>query len=318
MVKKISAAIRWRIRYTVELFKRLKWNLKYKLSDSASEKIEGITLVVVGRNDNYGGDFSLRLKTTIDWNYNHLPNPELIYIEWNPIEDRPSDCDWIAERYPNSKCYIVPKEIHEMYCSNPKLPVMEYFAKNLGIKKASNDWVLLVNADVLLGLNTIKNIGHLNKKYVYSAHYNNINWDNQPIEERHLKDKSKVLTYYSSNTKLGGLVGNMILAHKEMWFKAKGYDERLTDVRNGVDVNGLLQLFYCGALPMVLGDHYHLDHQESLIHGANTTHGVSNRIIEVTTGTNVPYKNPEDWGLSAFNEVQRKSNIWEIKKERGN
>ena len=123
----------WRVRMMDRLAKRYIWQAKFRLDLSAKEKVDKISLVVVGRNDNYGGDFSDRLRSTIDWNYSHLPNPELIYVEWNTIPDRPSDTEWISKRYPNSKCFIVPNEIHQQICTNPKIPMMEYFAKNMGM-----------------------------------------------------------------------------------------------------------------------------------------------------------------------------------------
>lgn len=310
MIAKIKNALEWRFRYYNENLKQKNWKKKLEQTHANAKKVEGITLVVVGRNDNYGGDFSKRLETTIDWNLKHLPNPELIYVEWNPVLERESDCDWISKRYKNSKCYIVPNEIHQKYCDNPKLPVMEYFAKNMGIRRAENDWILLVNADVLIGLNTIKNIKYLNEDYVYSTHYNNIDWDQKPITERHLTDENIVLNYFSSDDQLSGLVGNMILAHKKMWFKARGYDESLTDVRKGVDSNGLLQLFHHGAKPMVLGDHFHLDHQESLIHGGNSTHGFNPKI---ENGKNIPYHNSDDWGLIDYKIEELSNNVWKLK-----
>jgi len=164
----------WRLRQFDRNLKREKWELKRKFAHGDTETVSKFSMVVVGRNDNYGGDFSARLKATIDWNYNRVPGCELIYIEWNPILDRPSDTEWISQRYPNSKCYIVPQEIHQECCTNPKLPMMEYFAKNLGIREASNEWVFCINADVFLGLNTLKNMTQLNKDFVYGTHYKNI------------------------------------------------------------------------------------------------------------------------------------------------
>ncbi|MFA5782689.1 MAG: hypothetical protein WC868_10535, partial [Bacteroidales bacterium] len=125
----IRAAINWRINFLHQQYLKLCWDVKRLLDFSKKEKINSISVIVVGRNDNYGGDFSLRLQTTLDWNLKHLPNPELIYVEWNQIKERPSNCNWIAERYPNAKCYIVPDEIHRNIAANPdKIPVMEYFA----------------------------------------------------------------------------------------------------------------------------------------------------------------------------------------------
>ena len=300
----------WRVRLIDRLAKEWIWKLKYHLDFSSKEKVDKVSLVVVGRNDNYGGDFSDRLKATIDWNYNHLPDPELIYVEWNTIPDRPSDTEWIAARYPNSKCFIVPNEIHRVITTNPKLPMMEYFAKNIGIREASNEWILLVNADVFLGYDALHNLRHLSKKYVYGTHYKNIIWDKKPISDRHLNDKSIVKNSFSTNWELHSVVGNFVMTHRDNWYVSGGYDEALTDVRSGVDNNGLMQLLYNGVKPMVIGKHYHLDHNESLIKGANDTHGNTEKISGYN---NVPYKNAEDWGLRSFPRVQIAPHIWKLK-----
>ena len=297
----------WRVRMMDRLAKRYIWQAKFRLDLSAKEKVDKISLVVVGRNDNYGGDFSDRLRSTIDWNYSHLPNPELIYVEWNTIPDRPSDTEWISKRYPNSKCFIVPNEIHQQICTNPKIPMMEYFAKNMGIREASNDWVLLVNADVFLGNNTIKHISRLSKKYVYGTMYKNIAWDQKPIADYHQKDKSLIKNQFSTSSQLNAVVGNFILTHKDNWALATGYDEALTDVRSGVDTNGVMQLLYLGVKPMVIGDHYHLDHNESLIKGANATHGNTPKSADLS---NIPYKNPDTWGMKAYPRRKIAENIW--------
>ena len=91
-----------------------------------------------------------------------------------------------------------------------------------------------------------------------------------------------------------------------------GYDERLVDVRNGVDSNGLKMLLHLGLKPIALGHHYHLDHPESLINGANPTHGSNERIQQLHQGYNIPYKNSDSWGMANYNFEPIKSNVWKI------
>lgn len=299
----------WRVRQIDRNVKRVGWELKRTFAHGKTEKVDKFSMVVVGRNDNYGGDFSERLKATIDWNYNKVPGCELIYVEWNTIEDRPSDTEWISKRYPNSKCFIVPNAIHNIYSTNPKIPMMEYYAKNLGIREASNEWVFIVNADVFLGLNTIDNMTQLNKDFIYGSHYKNIQWDGGEITEKYINDSSFLLNLFSTDGKLHSVVGNFVLTHKDNWMVSGGYDEALSNSRLGVDTNGVYQLLAKGFKPMVLGDHYHLDHNESRIKGVNTTtHGVA-----ADNFNNIPYTNPSDWGLQRFKKEKRSENVWELK-----
>lgn len=306
-----NQTMHWRVRLIDRKIKRYKWELKRRLMHHADEQVDRFSMVVVGRNDNYGGDFTKRLETTIDWNYNHVPNCELIYVEWNQVPDRPSDTIWISERYPNSKCFIVPNEIHQDYCSNPKMPMMEYFAKNLGVREASNDWIFCINADVVLDEHTIANMAHLNKAYVYGTHYKNINWGDDPITEKYMTDPGFVINEFSTNQNLHAVVGNFILTHRDNWMLSTGYDERLKDTRLGMDNNGLDNMVAKGVKPMVIGDHYHLDHNESAIKGSNPTHG--NQSV-VTQRSNIPFTNPADWGLQQYNRKQVSERVWELQK----
>jgi len=299
--------ISWRINHYHHLWLRLKWNLKRQLDFSKKEAVNSVSIIVVGRNDNYGGDFSNRLRTTLDWNLSHIPHSELIYIEWNKIKDKPSDCTWIAERYTNAKCYVVPQEIHQLFSQNSSMPVMEYLAKNIGIRKAATDWILMVNADVFIGNDVLRNINQLNINTAYATHYVSIKWDGKPLTDHHQQDKKNVVIKFPAPQRLGSVVGNFILTHKNNWLKATGYDENLKNVRAGVDRNGLDQLLYLGLKTQVLGSHYHLDHPESIIHGMNETHGEHHF-------KNIPYKNPENWGFINYPLKQIGDRIWELQK----
>ena len=290
------------------IFQRIIWKLKFLLSEkTVSVSSNNISIIVVGRNDNYGGDFSLRLKTTIDWNLKQLPDAELIYVEWNKIADKESDCVWIEKRYPNAKCFTVSSSVHKQITDNPKMPVMEYFAKNIGMRKATKDWFLLINADCLLGKDVMSNIGKLSKKYVYGTNYVSFKWDEKPINDGHLTNKRNYVVVFPAPKNISSVVGNLAFTHRDNWMKASGYDETLKNVRAGVDTNGLNQLFYHGIQPMVLGTHYHLDHPESIVHGSNSTHGTH-------SFNNIPYNNIENWGFnnSVFNKISERT--WELEK----
>jgi len=304
-----NKTMNWRVRKADRIAKRIYWKLKNRFDTSKKERVKGISMIVVGRNDNYGGDFTERLRTTIDWNYNNIENVELIYVEWNKIADKPTDTDWISERYPNSKCYIVPTSIHNKIAANPKMPVMEYYAKNLGIRQASNEWVMMINADVFLDPKVTSQFKNLSKNHIYGTHYKNIIWHGEPLTNEHIADESKIKNLFSTNSSLHAAVGNFILTHKDNWLKATGYDETLNDVRLGVDSNGLRQLLYMGLKTMVLGDHFHLDHAESAINAKNATHGNALRIQQ---GLNIPYKNPDDWGFVNYPKKEIANNIWEL------
>lgn len=302
----------WRVRQIDRVIKRIDGNIRLKMDRSHTVPVDKLSMVVVGRNDNYGGDFSARVRATVEWHMKNIPNLELIYVEWNQLTDKPSDAEFFAKTYENSKSFIVPNNIHKLYNSTSKIPMMEYHAKNMGIRESSNDWVFLVNADVFLGLNAIENLKNLNPDTVYGTHYVNIEWDGKALSDKYMKDPQYTLAKFSTNRVLGAVVGNFILTHKKNWLQATGYDESKTDIRDGMDVNGMDQLLYFGAKTLILGDHYHLDHKESRIYGYNDTHGVSDARRAIIEKQNIPYKNPDDWGLQGFQKEQLAPRLWKV------
>ncbi len=308
MIKRIHKSILRRAKNINTIFLKLNWVFKKWLSFEHKEIVREVSVIIVGRNDNYGGDFSKRLQVTFDWNLKHFPNSEIIYIEWNQIKNRKSDCEWISKRYSNARCYIVSEEIHKCNSSIPdKMPVMEYFAKNIGIRKSKNDWLLMINADVFLGNDFIGNMHKLNNNTVYASHYIGIKWNGEEINDKIIKNKKIRVVNFAAPFSLGSVVGNLILTHKKNWLLATGYDERLTNVRAGVDTNGLNQLLNLGLRKQVIGHHYHLDHTESIIHGSNVTHG--NHAFN-----NIPYKNPDNWGFLDYKEIEIGERIWRLEK----
>lgn len=308
---KILVGIKWRLKHFKVLWFKSLTQLQDSVDSTKKDTVNSVSVIVVGRNDNYGGDFSKRLQTTLDWNLSHLPNPELIYIEWNPILSNPSDCKWVSERYSNCKCYIVPNEIHNIIATYPeKMKVMEYFGKNLGIRRASSDWIILTNADVLLGPDILKNTQTLDKDALYGGHYVNIYWDGNPIDENTFSNKKNIKNSFSAYEAFESSVGNFILTNKKNWMMATGYDETLKGSRAGVDRNGYIQLKHFGLKTKVIGHHFHLDHPESIINTPNQdSHGDKDPTIN---NKNIPYKNDSSWGLINYPLKQISDKIWEL------
>ena len=118
-----------------------------------------ISVVVSGRNDNYGGDFTLRIQNQVSWlgalaDQFKLP-VEYVLVNYNPITDQPSLRDTLA--WPDSDYFsvlqvTVPEDIHRNYV-NPEVrksvPLYEFIAKNAGIRRCSAPFILTTNADIL-------------------------------------------------------------------------------------------------------------------------------------------------------------------------
>src|SRR5215831_8595095 len=109
-----------------------------------------LSIVVVGRNDDFGGDFNDRMMAAAEFNHRNLTERgithEYILVEWNPIAGKEYLADLIIRRFPWwHRRFVVDPAWHQKLSVNPKLVFMEFFAKNVGIRRARGRFVLTTN-----------------------------------------------------------------------------------------------------------------------------------------------------------------------------
>ena len=142
-----------------------------------------LSVVFTARNDNYGGNLINRIESsikTLDFlvsKYNLLT--ELIIVDYNPPSDRKKLCEEINIRTSGSlklRFIIVPKEFHLKKYEGNKIPLLEYIAKNIGIRRASGEWILVGNPDIIFSEKMIKYLSeqNLNKESFYRVHRSDI------------------------------------------------------------------------------------------------------------------------------------------------
>lgn len=116
-----------------------------------------LSVIVTSRNDNHGGDMLKRMRMFVralihQCNAYKLPC-ELIMVEWNPIKGEkllkevlPSatEQDYLSIRY-----ILVPNELHHTLAFSQQLPLFQMIAKNVGIRRATADFVLCTNVDII-------------------------------------------------------------------------------------------------------------------------------------------------------------------------
>lgn len=111
-----------------------------------------VSVVIVGRNDNYGADFVTRINTFVR-SLDHQVRAkamlwELVVIDWNPVPAEESLTKVIAPTHHLTvRVVTVPKELHDRTGSTA--PLLEFHAKNVGIRRARGDFVLVANPDIL-------------------------------------------------------------------------------------------------------------------------------------------------------------------------
>ena len=119
-----------------------------------------ISFVLVGRNDNYGGDFADRLQRSVQHTLSGIQkfgiHAELLFVNYNPWEQPPitNFINWkVNAAQTPLRIITVPNTVHTQllasHLSKP-LPVLEYIAKNAGIRRALGEYILCMNPDILL------------------------------------------------------------------------------------------------------------------------------------------------------------------------
>ncbi len=100
--------------------------------------------------------------------------------------------------------------------------------------------------------------------------------------------------------------GEFCLASRDLWHKARGFDELMVRHRIGCDVRGTAQMIALGGSVQKVGTVLHLAHPTSCTENIQPHHG------ELATPEGVPYQNPVDWGLGNAREVQLTEPVWRL------
>ena len=140
---------------------------------------ELISFVVAARNDNYGGDFLHRMQVFVNVLLTlcerHCLNMELVIVEWNPPKDNPRLTDalmWLdSSRYCKIRAIEVPEEIHRQLPFSDHIPLFEFIGKNVGVRRAQGEFILVTNPDILFSEELIRFLGseRLSPKCFYRA-----------------------------------------------------------------------------------------------------------------------------------------------------
>ena len=123
-----------------------------------------LSVVATSRNDGHGGNAL--------WRTQHFVNGlaaqalkfefpiELVLVDWNPPADKKGlfeAVDWPEKNsYFSYRVIQVPPEHHAKFKFSDKLPLFQYIAKNVGIKRASADYILSTNIDILFSDELVK------------------------------------------------------------------------------------------------------------------------------------------------------------------
>lgn len=202
--------------------------------------IPHLSIVVVGRNDNYGGNFLHQFQLFINnqvalWERFGL-NAELIIVEWNPPADKLKFKD--ALQWPQKlnfgqiKIIEVPPEVHKIFPKWEKIKLFEYVGKNVGVRRAQGEFILTTNCDLLYPPELIKFFADkkLQKNAVYRVDRYDFDGAEIPLDitpEEQIKIAKKYLLYINNP------YGAAFLPNEKFW-QWRNIRRQLTRLKNNL------------------------------------------------------------------------------------
>jgi hypothetical protein len=123
-----------------------------------------ISIVAVSRNDDHGAGLLQRMQHFIDCLYEQVNQAkipvELVLVEWNPPEDRPSLHQVLSwppfSEFFSARIITVPPKLHKKFQNAEKLPLFQMIGKNVGIRRAKGQYILATNIDIIFSSELIR------------------------------------------------------------------------------------------------------------------------------------------------------------------
>lgn len=274
-----------------------------------------LSIVLTGRNDNYGGDFTLRFLRTLRFNRAALTSRgiecEIVFVEWNPVMGQPYLADLVRAKLPEIPperlaAYVVDREYQPACTLNPVLDYLEYLAKNVGIRRARGRSILVTNTDVFLGRGVVDALAgaSLESGVVFRAaridlaigsDQTRVTWDTLEAPAGHASRSTLQPPLFA------GASGDFLLLDRDSWHQLRGFNEMYRGARLGIDHNFLVKAHGCGYRIADIGSPvYHVNHPGSYRISKSVMQGAA---AEAAWGRrrwhsrSVVYDNSEEWGL---------------------
>lgn len=280
-----------------------------------------ITIVYVARDDKYGDEHNIvnmpsrdnihfkqkyiikynnvqRIKCALKKNIELLDkyftdNYVIIIVDWSPINDqflyKNNELKDILQNN-NIKNIIVNKEIIEKYGLNPTR-FYEYFGKNIGVRFADSEYILISNPDDILSEELVLQMSiqvYDNNHYYRCYSRFDVDHELNVIDEGLCFPKNGNILDEVMGTPASG---DFILASKQTFLNMKGFSE--TKINNNgneayCDGQFIIKMYNNKIMPVILNASIlHLDHKKH----------------DRSGGTNdwmKDYDNDDTWGFNSF------------------
>lgn len=280
-----------------------------------------LSVVVVGRNDSHGYNLSKRVASSLNSIAKPMTgNDELIFIDWNSDEVNPTFIESIFDTLTGQAqkhivVYRIRNHIHKKLAGESKRPILEPIARNVGIRRAKNPWILSTNTDMVFNthgrtyfeiLTMLQpNLHHLFRyeipEYIWEQ-FDRYDPDStitdflEVIREKNLYRKLNTFPFEGSKSLFPDAVGDFQLAPRTFWEAVQGFPEEMlrgwhVDSRLSVQMERVL-----GTKAEMLTDNVIMGFHQN--HLRTPTHFHTQSSINSTSTIAVPYKNCSSWGLA--------------------
>jgi len=129
-----------------------------------------LSFVVTGRNDDYGGNMINRVSTfvrTLSFLLDKYKIPsEIVFVEYNPVPEKKylfQEIPILHSSFVTIRGIVVPVAFHDKVKRN-KIPLLEYYGKNIGIRRAKGQYILATNPDIIFSEEIIMFFAETNLK----------------------------------------------------------------------------------------------------------------------------------------------------------
>jgi hypothetical protein len=270
-----------------------------------------LSIVLTGRNDNFGGDFNERLYAAVAYNHRLLAaagvNYELIFVEWRPVPGRMLLSDLLRQHVPEAASrlttYEVDAQYHEAFSQNLRVQFHEFIAKNVGIRRAAGSYILTTNTDIYLSREIVSLFAQqtLHPMVLYRATRVDLKsgLDTTNLDEDVLNDdRNHAIVNALVPPFLTNASGDFLLLDRFSFHALRGFNEVFRVAKILIDANFCYHAAEKGLLVMDTGMRvFHF--------GAGTFHvqraAYRDRPADAPWGTHwrkeMLYDNPPNWGL---------------------
>ena len=284
---------------------------------------QSLEIVVTGRADDHGGpEFLERLVAAATHNHALLTRagiaPTFTLVEWNPVPGRRLLAETVVERLPFwSRVYVVDPEWHAAISTNPRLQFMEFFAKNVAVRRSTADAILTTNSDVFLSSELVARLAEapLEDEHVYRAVRYDVDrhcdWrsggEAALADPRHHVRVNQLMAPEFSNG-----AGDFLLLTRATWHRLRGFNETVRFAKIHKDGQFCHRAWIEGLAFDTLGPIWHLDHDGSYSN-VGALRGSPDAPYGPEWDWRNDYRNPDDWGLLAAIEETEKASLTRLR-----